>query len=136
MKTNSIINKIKTLIETNIPEAKAVYDVEVAELEKFPCVTIVPVSWENAEADLKGIRRRETFNLTVYGSLEETPSETQQVVRDLVDKICNLLESNITLDGEVEWGQPLAGRFDFIRRGVKIYFGQINYTVIYHYSRQ
>lgn len=133
---NDLITKVAEVLTAGVPELKAVYgSYPESGPSKYPCAIIMPSNRSNTFKDLRDIRRQYTLSIRLIVNLEESEGNSQTVLRDIVDKVSNVLEKNITLDGTVDFAQPVNDRFDFDPQNAKIYFNQITYTVNTSFNR-
>ncbi len=136
MDYNTLITKLKGTLESQVTELKAVYDgFPDGNLSVYPCATIYPLGKDNNFLDLRDIRRSVTVVIRIYVNLEDTENESQKVLRDIVDKVENVIEKNITLDNTVDWIRPMQDRFSFSNQNAKIYYNDITCIAEMRFNR-
>lgn len=136
MTYSDLITKVKAVLVAGVTELQAIYDKYPDNGPTvYPCAIIMPTGRANEWKDMRDIRRKYTLSIRIYVNLENTEVNSQVVLRDVVDKVSNVLEKNITLDGTVDFAMPINDRFDFDPQNAKIYFNQITYTVNSSFNR-
>lgn len=96
----NLIQKIKSLLESN-SLIQRVYDYETAESDGFPFATITPSANESDYSSTTENRRIYAFNIRLFveraGQINPGPADS--AMRELVDSVLDLLDSNYTLSG-------------------------------------
>ncbi len=135
-KYSTIITAIDTIIAT-ISGVKEHYTYEPQQFTKYPAVTIVPVGHEESYLSLRDTRRIYTFIIRVYGQMDNTRTDTQITIRDLVDSIIDTvgLQSNVTLGGTCDYSELTTANFKFITRESSLFVGEITLKVQKSYAR-
>ena len=135
-KYSAIITAIDTIIN-GISAVKAHYTYEPQQLTAYPSVTITPIGHHEEYLSLRVTRREYTFAIRVYGQLDNTRTDTQTTIRDLVDTIIDTigLQSNITLGGACDYSQLTDCTFKYLQKESSIMVGEIIMKVQKSYAR-
>lgn len=133
---STIISAIDSVI-AGISAVKAHYTYAPQEMGTYPAVTIEPVGHVDNFLSLRDTKRDYTFKIRVWGQLDNTRTDTQTVVRDLVDTIIDTLglQSNLTLGGVVEWSNLTEANFVYVQKESSFFVGEITYKARVTYSR-
>ena len=135
MTYQDLIDKLQTEIE-EVTELKDVYaGFPDSGLLVYPCAVILPQGRQHSFLDTRDTRREYNITIRIYGNMENTGVNTQQVVWDITDKVTNVLEKNITLDGIVDWIKPTSDKFYWDKTNSKIYFNEIQVTANVRFNR-
>ncbi len=137
MTDNDIIDKIVDILTDASPSLglQAIYNTEKKDLSKYPCATVTPSEWVDKYLDLRDTRRYGSFVIRIYGNLEENDEETQIKVRNLKDAVIDVLEKNITLDGDIDWTEPTRGKYLFAKRAGDVYICEITLMINHRFNR-
>jgi len=135
-KYSSIITAIDTIIN-GITAVKEHYTYEPQQFTKYPAVTITPIGHHEEYLTLRDTRREYTFSIRVYGQIDNTRTDTQVTIRDLVDTIIDTLglQTNITLNGACDYSELSDATFKFVERGSSLFVGEITMKVQKSYAR-
>ncbi len=114
----SISAQIKALLLT-ITELNQVYEYEPKELKKYPCATLIALSHENIFGDLAANKRTYSFIIRVYNRTDSA-SNGERIMKIVVDKIIEKIESNVTLNGSCDWANPTKGTWTYQTREVPV----------------
>lgn len=138
MTYNDLINKIKNIITAGVPELKSYYDYSPDEITAFPSAIIIPQGHEDTfhTLSLTGQNiRNYNFIIRIIGNLENTEINTQKTIRDITDKVINVLEKNPTLDQTIDWCYPTKARFGFEGQPARYYYSEIILQVRFRFYR-
>lgn len=135
-KYSSIITGINGIIAT-ITSVKEIFTYEPQQFTKYPCVTITPIGHQESYLSLGVTSREYQFAIRVYGQIDNTRTDTQVTIRDVVDSIIDTigLQSNITLGGTADYSELTGATFKFVERGSSLFVGEITLKVRKSYVR-
>lgn len=98
---NDIIITIKQKIE-GITEVAVVYDYDPKDLVSYPAVVVSASRFGGSNyIDLGHYNRVVHISIKVYGLLTDNHEDTQKAVRDIAEKIMDVLDDDITLGNTV-----------------------------------
>lgn len=138
MTYNQLLLQIKETIDAASLGFQVVYTHHPEQYTSYPCLIITPIGHENQIFSLGRNKREYAVKILVVGNLEGEEADTQTTVRDLVDGVINTLEaqSNLTLDGVVDWSDATSAKYFFIDEPTRLYVGEITFRVIALFNRQ
>ena len=138
MTYNTLIEKIKNVIISNVSEIQSSYDYYPESLASFPCLVVVPIGHEDSFYTLShsGFNTRQySISIRIIGDLENTEINTQKKIRELTDKVIDVLEKNPTLDNTIDWCYPTKARYGFEGQPAKYYYSEITLNVKFRFQR-
>lgn len=140
MKYNEIGTAIKTLLDAQevTTGLQVTYTTLPAEMTTYPCAVIFPISHTGGARDMRDNVRTYTFMIRVYGNLEGSDeSNVQTMVRDIVDRVINILEkqTNLSLSGTCDYATVPSNTFRFESSPSRLYLGEITYEMRVRYNR-
>jgi len=138
MTYNTLIEKIKNVIISNVSEIQSSYDYYPESLTSFPCLVVVPIGHEDSFYTLShsGFNTRQySISIRIIGDLENTEINTQKKIRELTDKVIDVLEKNPTLDNTIDWCYPTKARYGFEGQPAKYYYSEITLNVKFRFQR-
>lgn len=138
MTYNELITKTKNIILAGVPEIKSSYDYSPEEITAFPSMIVIPQGHEDSFYTLSSAGQNiRNYNLIIriIGNLENTEINTQKTIRDITDKVINVLEKNPTLDNTIDWCYPTKARFGFEGQPARYYYAEITLQVKFRFSR-
>lgn len=138
--TTTTYNQIATALDNllaNVPNVKGHFAYEPQQMTVYPATTILPIGHRDEFKTLRDTKREYTFNIRIWGKLEETRTDTQTAVRDLADAVINTITSqaNMSLGGLVEWSNLTEGKFVFVQKGGSFYVCELTYKAIVTFNR-
>ena len=133
---SELITKLAAIITAGVMDLKAVYtSYPNGPLSVFPCAIVMPSGRTSEFLSTRDTRRKVTIFIRIYGSLDNTEVNTQIKIRDVADKVTNVLEKNITLDSTIEWSQPISDKFAFDSKTNNLYYNEITYVANVRFNR-
>jgi len=141
MDDNTIIAKIVDILKNASPTIglKDVLNTHPnqGDLTQYPIATVTPDSWQDAYVTLRDTKRVLTVAIRIYNKLEgdDTDDDVQLKVRELRDKVLNIVEKNITLDNIIDWTSPTQGKYLFAKTASDVYIAEIMMQVQYRFNR-
>jgi hypothetical protein len=138
MTYNSLIEKIKNIIVAGVPDIQSSYDYYPESLSSFPALVVGAIGHEDSFYTLSssGFNTRQySISIRIIGDLESTEINTQKKIREITDKVIDVLEKNPTLDNTVDWCYPTKARFGFQGEPAKYYYSEITLTVKFRFQR-
>lgn len=138
MTYNELATKIKSIITLGVPEIKSSYDYSPEEITAFPSLIVIPQGHEDSFFTLSSRGqniRNYNFIIRIVGNIENTEINSQKTIRDITDKVINVLEKNPTLDNTIDWCYPTKARFGFEGQPARYYYSEITLQVRFRFSR-
>lgn len=126
---DNILTKLYEKI-SEITDFKMVYKGVVKTIDQYPSCIIYPIGFKDEYLSLRKIKRIYSFNIVIHQIIRDDLGQTQSQVYSLIDSVLNKLNSNINLDGIIDFSLLQNGENSFITREGDIYICQINYTAI------
>lgn len=131
----SISSAIATLLNT-VTELNQVTEYEPKEVKKYPAAAITPLGHDNAPYDIAANRRVFSFIVRLYYRIDDGVGTTYEgVMRDLVDKVLNKLESSVTLNGSCDFSLATKAKWLFQEREVPVRVVEISIDAVKRVNR-
>lgn len=118
MSYTAIKPEIKSIIQTNITKARAVYDYAEPNPTGYPAITIENFDGEGEFIDTGRNRRKYIFRITVMQErIKVGVSEAERITAALVDQIISTFDdrANLTLNNSVIFANPIPSKWGYIQ---------------------
>ena len=133
---STIIEAIQDILE-NVTGVQEVFTHEPQQFTKYPSVTVTPLGHHEEYLSLRDTKREYTIVIRVYGQLDNTRVDTQEVIRDLADDIIDELgkQENLKLSGHCDYSELTDCVFKFVQKESSLYLAEITMKTINTYVR-